>query len=474
MFVAVAIQLLSADSQANGRYPAAQYFALGDGAASQRMAVVTTFGLVVSTDGGRTWGWICEDAIGYSGQFDSTVAITDDGSLVVTVPDGVSRSSGDWCGFERPVTSAMTPAVDVASVGNRVVAAMTPIAEPQFVQLSDSSGARWNRGWSRAEMYAHTIDFAPSAPTRVYLSAWVRGALPAFFRSDDTGATFREMTRDFAGGYIAYIAWVDPLNADVVLLRSDLDPSGANLLRSDDGGATFRSIYRSQTALLGVAASPGARQIWASNSALNERIHRSADGGATFTDVRSTLRPRSLRYVRQTLYATVNEADVGFSFACSRDDGDSFLPVFSLADIQGPERCPMGSPVQSRCADGWEALRTRLLMLNHPPSPARGICESARVDGGVEILDGAVDVTAVDSGTTGDATMVDDHRDVLVSDRDVDAANVLVDSANANARCSCVVVGSANADRASRRQFGPWWTLSVLLLVRKRRMRLRN
>lgn len=445
-------------SQANGRYPAAQYFALGENSASNRIAIVTTFGLVLSTDGGRTWGWVCEDAIGYTGQYDSVVGITDDGTLVATLPDGVSRSTGDWCDFERPPTSASVSAVDISVAGNRVAAAMTPVADLQFVQLSADNGTTWARGWGRNEFYAHTIDFAPSRPSRMYMTAWVRGAVPAMFRSDDMGVEFTEINRDFSGGYIAYISWVDPMNEGTVLVRTDLDPSGAILLRSDNGGTNLRPIFRSPSPLLGIAAAPGAQRIWATNTMLNDRIHRSENGGADWATVNSTLRPRSMRFVRNTLYATVAENEVGFSFACSPDGGDTFVPMLALSDIRGPERCRMGSTVRTMCSATWDTVRASLQMLAHPPSPPRGVCEGAVGDAGVEFPDAGAD----DSGTTTDAASLDAGDATSTNDRDaardaLDAREIAGDTLIAGGgRCSCSVVAAKGAQT---------WNFAVPLLL---------
>lgn len=375
--------LASAQAHANGRYPMAQFFAVGEGAQRDRIAIVTTFGLVVSVDGGRSWDWICEEAVGYSGQFDPTVTITDDGTLVAGLPDGLSRTAGgDWCEWSRPSSFAAEPVVDLTSAGATVLASVTPPAATQFVSRSIDRGATWTRAWSRAEFYAHTIDLAPSRPSRVYTTGWVRGARPALFRSDDGGDDFIEATRDFAGGYVAYIAWVDPAAHDTLLVRADLDPNGALLLRSDDGGTTFRTLLRSSAALTGVAAAPGARTLWASSSAAGEAIQRSEDEGRTWVPVRSSLKPRSLRFSQGVLYATANEMTAGTSFACSTDGGDTFTPMLVLTQLRGPERCPASSVVRRQCAPSWDSTRAQLAAITRPPAGPSGTCSTE--DGGAD------------------------------------------------------------------------------------------
>jgi hypothetical protein len=210
----------------------------------------------------------------------------------------------------------------------------------------------------------------------------VRGARPALFRSDDGGDDFIEATRDFAGGYVAYIAWVDPAAPDTLLVRADLDPNGALLLRSDDGGTTFRTLLRSSAALIGVAAAPGAHTLWASSSAAGEGIRRSEDGGRTWVSVRSSLEPRSLRFSRGILYATTNETTAGTSFACSTDGGDTFTPMLVWTQLRGPERCPANSLVRRQCTPSWDSIRAQLAAIARPPAGPTGTCSTE--DGGTD------------------------------------------------------------------------------------------
>jgi hypothetical protein len=376
---------LTAPAHGNGRYPAAQFFVVGEGTQSNRIAIVTTFGLVTSTDGGRSWSWVCEEAVGYTGQYDPAIAVTSDGTLLSSLPDGLSRTSGaDWCEWSRPATFPTEPVTDIANVGGTVVAAVSPPAAPQYVARSSDHGATWTRGWARPEFYMHTIDVAPSNTARVYTTGWVRGAFPALFRSDDGGGDFIEATRSFGTGYIAFISWVDPTSADTLLVRADLDPSGTLLMRSDDGGSNFRTILRGSSSMVATAAEPGARRLWASTTALAERIQRSEDGGETWTSVGSTLRPRSLRFVNGTLFATATEMNAGMSFACSRDLGETFVPMLILNQLRGPEACPAGSTVRVRCAAQWDAVRAQLVAITRPPVGSTGTCETSATDAGTQ------------------------------------------------------------------------------------------
>jgi hypothetical protein len=437
---------VTATAYGNGRYPAAQFFVVGEGTRSDRIAIVTTFGLVTSTDAGRTWSWVCEEAVGYSGQYDPAIAVTSDGTLLSSLPDGLSRTSGtNWCEWSRPATFPTEPVTDIANVGGTVVAAVSPPAAPQYVARSSDHGATWTRGWARPEFYMHTIDVAPSNTGRVYTTGWVRGAFPALFRSDDGGGDFVEATRSFGSGYIAFVSWVDPTNADTLLVRADLDPSGTLLMRSDDGGSNFRTILRGSSAMVATAAEPGARRLWASTTALAERIQRSEDGGETWTNVGSTLRPRSLRFVNGTLFATATEMNAGMSFACSRDRGETFTPMLILSQLRGPEACPEGSTVRVRCAAQWDAVRAQLVAIVRPPVGPTGTCDV--IEGDVGPQDAATsDATQRDDAASDGG--VGDGRGSVTSDASADSADSGV--LRAGGGCSCSVAARASSGDSSR------------------------
>lgn len=464
---AASAALVTSAADANGRYPSAQFFVVGEGAHRDRIALVTTFGLVTSVDGGRSWNWVCEDAVGYTGQYDPAIAVTSNGTLVSSLPDGLSRTSdGDWCNWSRPSSFPTEPVSDVASVGSTIVASVSPPAAPQFVVRSEDHGATWTRRWQRAEFYAHTIDLAPSDLDRVYTTGWVRGAFAALFRSNDGGGDFVEATRAFDNAYIAFISWVDPASADTLLLRADLDPMGTLLMRSDDGGGSFRTILRTSSSMVAAAATRGTRTIWASSTALAERIKRSDDGGETWVDTASNLRPRSLRFVNETLYATANEMTSGLSFACSRDRGESWTPMLVLNQLRGPEACPEGSSVRTRCAPLWDAMRAQLAMIARPPVGPTGTCDG---DAGPAPTDAASSDAAQQSDSATDGALPSDAGNPLPDARADGGVPTDGGAYRSGGGCACSAAGNP---AESRFITAPWLALcAAFALARSARQR---
>src|SRR3954471_21354188 len=85
-------------ASANGRYPYAQQL-LVDPGDPNRLWLRATYGLLTSADGGQSWDWICEAAVGYSTQEDPMLAITADGKVLVASVEGVLVSPDHGCSW---------------------------------------------------------------------------------------------------------------------------------------------------------------------------------------------------------------------------------------------------------------------------------------------------------------------------------------------------------------------------------------
>src|SRR5689334_4702545 len=98
--MAAAIACAASPAQANGRYPLADQIDI-DAANPSHIVARATFGLLESDDGGQTFRWICETAIGYFGVEDPPIAVTAGGSAVVASSKGLSVSADGGCSWIR-------------------------------------------------------------------------------------------------------------------------------------------------------------------------------------------------------------------------------------------------------------------------------------------------------------------------------------------------------------------------------------
>src|SRR5262245_53416279 len=76
---ATLIGALASPAGANGRAPATStiHFRQGN---DQDVIAGMTFGAVLSHDGGATWQWMCEAAVGYGGMYDPSYQYTASGA----------------------------------------------------------------------------------------------------------------------------------------------------------------------------------------------------------------------------------------------------------------------------------------------------------------------------------------------------------------------------------------------------------
>ncbi|MBL8611026.1 MAG: hypothetical protein JNL38_27030, partial [Myxococcales bacterium] len=78
----------SRPAAANGRFPRAQTILAAPGSDGTVLYLRATFGLLVSRDAGKTWRWVCEEAMGFSGTWDPPVAVTKGGRIWVGLEKG--------------------------------------------------------------------------------------------------------------------------------------------------------------------------------------------------------------------------------------------------------------------------------------------------------------------------------------------------------------------------------------------------
>jgi len=93
----VLVAAVAADAGANGRPAGTSTIHFRQGH-EQDIAAGLTFGLAISHDGGTTWEWMCEAAVGYGGLYDPDYAYSSSGALFATTFNGF-KVERDSCTF---------------------------------------------------------------------------------------------------------------------------------------------------------------------------------------------------------------------------------------------------------------------------------------------------------------------------------------------------------------------------------------
>lgn len=350
---------------ANGRFPAAGLIAVDPGDPSH-LVVRATYGVLTTRDAGATFHWTCEGAIGFGGYEDPMVAILADGTLIAGLFKGLSASKNGGCDWDL-AGGALTDryVVDLsaerADPSRAVLVISSGVGAGQFLtQLWEStdSAVTWTQAGADLpeDFLALTVDTAPSAPERVYLTG--RFGAPEFKgalqRSLDRGQTWERF--DVPGSddrHLPYLAAVDPSDPETLYVRLDGDPTDS-LLVSHDGGQTFTTAFEGQGNLLGFALSPDGATVLVGGEV--DGI-RSAPASTLDFEPISTVGVKCLTWVDAGLFACATEGKDHFTVGRSIDGGHSFSPLLHLDGLCGPLECAPGSDSASVCDDLWGATQ---------------------------------------------------------------------------------------------------------------------
>ncbi len=215
-----------------------------------------TFGAIVSHDGGATWLWTCEDAIGYGSEYDPDFAYTASGKVFATAMNKGLVVNTDGCTFAP------------TQFGTNFATSLEPAANGDlFVAFDDANNGKIYRSTDDGVSFPagvdpgipgdnwHSLAIAKSDPSRLYLAGrrFVAvsggGTVPQFIllRSDTAGASYVPLSQTglVTGGHsemeIAGISQTDP---DVVFVRVTVphDVVGDTIYRSVDAGASWTQV----------------------------------------------------------------------------------------------------------------------------------------------------------------------------------------------------------------------------------------
>jgi hypothetical protein len=345
---AVALAVLAGRSaMANGRLPAASQIVVSP--RDPRIVVLrATYGVLISHDGGETWRWLCEDALGVSSMSseDPSFALTAGGTLIAGVTAGLAVSSNtgcDWRFVDGGLAGRPVKDVTVRPDNPRVAVALAATYDahaaeggPGFLQQlyeSVDDGASWAAlgGPIDPTATATTLEVAATDGSRLYVSALRDAAQAAsLFVSLDKGATWTErpVPLDASRESGVYIAAVDPMNADRVYLRTA--GSTSRLLVTDDAGQTYRAPFSLAGQILGFARSPDGSKVYAGN--IEQGLFAATRDSLSFQSV-SNLPVQCLTAEGGNLWACSrdNQAGTGFVAGVSADDGATFTAKLHLA-----------------------------------------------------------------------------------------------------------------------------------------------
>jgi hypothetical protein len=405
----VACLLTASSAEANGRVPEAQYLLAGPGMASTTLVVRTTFGILVSDDSGKSFHYVCEDALGYGGAaFDPAIALDTSGRVIVGLYDGMSSIATDRCNFPLIPSFAgeFVTDLDQSPAGDVIVGVTATgwIDRKNYVWRSDDTGKTFKAlGSGLLGIQFDTVELARSNLSRLYATGLqlVPRKVMAY-RSDDGGATLKELAIPVTDPISAYVAAVDPNKPDTVYLRVLIDtPVDAGtkrstvLIRSDDGGGSFVEVARTSGQMLGFALSDDGKTLWYGGPDPSDGLFRMTVGGTA--EKIATTAVQCLRYHGGTLYVCGLEGSDGYALGKSTDLGKTIVPLLHLGDIGGPFTCPADSVETKICPAKWAAAKKLFTTSDAGVADAADAGDSTvGSDAGVDAA--PFDATLVDTG----------------------------------------------------------------------------
>ena len=382
--IGVALALLlcaEGTSHANGRFPASNAITF-DPSDPSRIYLRATFGLLVSTDGGRSWDWVCERSLGFSGPEDPTIGIFGDGSVVVSLFEGLAVSHDRACSFSFvPGTTDKKIFVDVSVVRTNVLTAAAITSG--YANKNDAAGNAlfssevfvsrdYGKNWEKSgpsldpTLLLQTVDVSPLIPNRIFISA-TRGSAPnangVLLRSDDGGLTFTERPIPLTPKVerAPFIAALDPNDGDALWVRTmGTVDQGARLLYTRDLGQTWKNTFQTKGPMKGFALSEDGNTIFAGGPKDGVWSAEKKDAIANGPVLKvNDLAVACLAYRKGELWACSDEAN-GFTAGISTTQGRSWQPRAHLKDLRGPLACAAGTPTFELCRADWPQQRAFL------------------------------------------------------------------------------------------------------------------
>lgn len=349
--------LASGSALANGRYPNADMLIVDPGDPSH-LVLRATFGTLVSRDGGLRWSWICEEAVGYTG--DPALTILSGGRTLHAFLGNIQLSSDDACSYELvPFDAQGRFAVDVtldaADASHAWVLASGFMGRRQASVL-DVSAAGATLAVASEDFVPSTLEVSRSRPERIYIVGFDGAFQATLLVSDDRGASWTPRPIAIHSALPMYLSAIDPNDPDTLYVRVD-DGSSDHLIVSRDGGLSFTDVLTINADMLGFALSPDGSRVAAGGPGDGLYVANTSD--LSFSRAAALQSLRCLTWTDRGLFACAQESLDQWTLGLSSDDGQSFAPLWHVQALI-PLECTPGSDVESMCPRTWLDIASRI------------------------------------------------------------------------------------------------------------------
>lgn len=379
--LAVVLSLISAPALANGRYPNADMLIV-DPDDPNHLVLRATFGTLVSSDQGQHWSWICEQAVGYTG--DPNVTVLAGGNLLHAFLGSITLSAAQGCSFNPvPFSAEGRFAVDVTlDPGNPAHAwvlesGLLGRRQASLVEVSDSAAPP---RLVAEDFVPNTVEVARSRPQRIYVVGFNGRFEATLLVSDDRGESWQARPITPYPALPMYLSAVAPADPDTLYVRVDDNPSD-HLLISHDAGLSFAEVMGVPPEMLGFALSPDGSKLAIGGPGVPVQVASTAD--FAFAPAANIASLRCLTWAEAGLFACAQESEDHWTLALSSDAGQSFTPLWHVQDLV-PLECDPSTSTGSACPRAWLDVSAQIgaeLVPGEDPPPTQPLGEPEREGG---------------------------------------------------------------------------------------------
>jgi hypothetical protein len=325
------------------------------------LVIATSFGLVSSSNQGRTWSWMCEQSATFYSRRHWQAA--NGSTLYVLAWQGLASSDDGGCSWRRPARDQPLLEHDVLPHPrdpNRLwllAGTRTSAGRPSYAVYESADGAR-SFG---APLFTLPPDadpanlmVAPSEPDRVFLAMYRRGppGRNQIARSDEHAGqwSINDVTGldDRASLRLLAVDPTDPRRV-YIALGGGMDESFAV---SHDGGRSATITLATRGRITGFLRQTSGTIWLAAQANAQGTAYTSTDNGATFQRQSGLASPGSFAEQGERVYALSSNLEGRATLFASPAGETSFAPVMRMDEIVATTACPGAIAIcRTECAE---------------------------------------------------------------------------------------------------------------------------
>src|SRR5450432_1612419 len=225
---ALAAALMASPARANGRFPRAQHL-VESPSDPNRLAIAATFGLLTTSDRGKSWYHVCERAFSFQDNYggDPLLALTADESMLVGVESSLNVSHDHGCAWAPSLQTTKQTIADFTvarSNADTIVAVVTSYPDggtTSVVNESLDGGKTWKTvGTPLPAELVYSVDVDPKDPTHIYATGLHKGAGVFLYSSDHAMNWASTPIPNTNLDEVPYIAAIHPQDPKKIFVRT--------------------------------------------------------------------------------------------------------------------------------------------------------------------------------------------------------------------------------------------------------------